>query len=273
MKLFSQTATTALIYLNFFEGSSAAVVQHQNSLPLIPWQKPLPSLPFYLGLLPQNPIVTRNAPQSSGNHAVQCLKKKKSISGIPGAKSLFDDFQGTHSEQTPTIHWVGHFVLWHRYFVAAYEAYLRGQCGYAGAQPYWDWEYDNASGLDMAKWSIFSSTTGFGGNGPYKTGDNPFGIPDRSGGGCVPDGPFTYPGFKVNMGPGNSTGLGYNPHCLTRDFSRPLMKWGNQTGINWVWDTANYGQFTPLRYKCQWSIECKRHHSRNRMISLAISTG
>jgi tyrosinase len=29
----------------------------------------------------------------------------------------------------------GHFALWHRYFTATYERYLREACGYKGAQP------------------------------------------------------------------------------------------------------------------------------------------
>jgi len=132
----------------------------------------------------------------------------------------------------------------HRYYLATYETALRKKCGYTGAQPYWDWEVDNNSGLDMADWDIFSDTTGFGGNGPfvnYTADQNPFSIPDLSGGGCVPKGPFTWPGFSVNLGPFNSTS--YNPRCLVRDFSRPLMSWGNQANINWVWDTSDYGWF------------------------------
>lgn len=38
--------------------------------------------------------------------AVHCLAKKKNISDIPGARNIFDDFQGTHSQQTPDIHFV-----------------------------------------------------------------------------------------------------------------------------------------------------------------------
>lgn len=38
--------------------------------------------------------------------AVQCLMEKPSISGelVPGARSRFDDFVGTHINQTMTIH-------------------------------------------------------------------------------------------------------------------------------------------------------------------------
>lgn len=55
--------------------------------------------------------------------AVHCLHKKpaKAKSLAAGAVSRFDDFQGIHSKQTPSIHWVGHFAHWHRLMVAEYE--------------------------------------------------------------------------------------------------------------------------------------------------------
>ncbi|KAF3931414.1 Tyrosinase [Dactylella cylindrospora] len=176
--------------------------------------------------------------------AVQCMgdkRKAKSISGIPGLKTRYDDFQGVHSVQTPDIHWVGHFILWHRYYIATYEKTLRQLCGYNGAQPYWNWTIDNTSGLDMAKWPLFDNKTGFGGNGPYADGDNPFGVPERSGGGCVPKGPFAWPKWSVNLGPGAS--LAYNPRCLTRDFSRPMMAWGTTDLVNWVMNVSSYSEF------------------------------
>ena len=67
--------------------------------------------------------------------AVLCLTTKKAKSGIPGAVNRFDDHMAVHNNQTPAIHWVGHFILWHRYFVATYEKALRNECGYTGGQP------------------------------------------------------------------------------------------------------------------------------------------
>ncbi|KAF3916223.1 Tyrosinase [Arthrobotrys entomopaga] len=176
--------------------------------------------------------------------AVQCLgdkRRSKSISGIPGLQTRYDDFQGVHSVQTPFIHWVGFFILWHRYFIATYEKTLRELCGYKGAQPYWDWTIDNASNKDMANWPVFDNHTGFGGNGPYLDGPNPFSIPERSGGGCVPKGPFTWPKWSVGLGPGSS--LEYRPHCLSRDFSRPLMAWATSDLVHWVQDVDKYEDF------------------------------
>lgn len=68
--------------------------------------------------------------------AVLCLTDRNSTSGIAKALNRFDDHEAIHNSQTPNIHWVGHFLLWHRYFVATYEKALRTECGYSGGQPY-----------------------------------------------------------------------------------------------------------------------------------------
>ena len=44
------------------------------------------------------------------------------------------------------------------------------------------------------------------------------GFANRTGGGCVPDGPFS--GIAVRLGPWNGTGL--NARCLVRDFAPAL---------------------------------------------------
>lgn len=70
--------------------------------------------------------------------AVLCLQAKQSKtpgSLIPGAKSRFDDWVGTHINQTMTIHYTGTFLAWHRYFTWQYEQALRNECGYKGYQP------------------------------------------------------------------------------------------------------------------------------------------
>jgi tyrosinase len=114
------------------------------------------------------------------------------------------------------VHMVGFFLHWHRYFVATYERALRDECGYTGAQPYWNWSLDAASGLPMEQWPIYNPDYGFGGNGPYTTDHNatiswPYQA-GQTGGGCVSNGPFV--NMTVNVGPGLQ--IGYNPHCLHR---------------------------------------------------------
>ena len=68
--------------------------------------------------------------------AVLCLTKKNAISGVAKALNRFDDHEAIHNSQTAYIHWVGHFILWHRYFVATYEKALRTECRYLGGKPY-----------------------------------------------------------------------------------------------------------------------------------------
>ncbi|KAF2030697.1 monooxygenase [Setomelanomma holmii] len=153
--------------------------------------------------------------------AVLCLTNKTAISGIEGAVSRFDDHMAVHNRQTPAIHWVGHFILWHRYFVATYEKALRTECGYTGGQPYWDWSLDadpqaptSTRAFDSA---IFNPDNGFGGNGDYiaPTADqNPLNITGGTGGGCVQTGPFVPSKFMLHFP---------TKDCLRRDFIPWIM--------------------------------------------------
>jgi hypothetical protein len=71
--------------------------------------------------------------------------------------------------------------------MAYYEKALIEECGYQGAQPYWDWIIDTDSGLNMTQWPIFDPDTGFGGDGPFVAitdDENPLGIEGREGGSC-----------------------------------------------------------------------------------------
>ncbi|KAF3480343.1 uncharacterized protein GIQ15_05690 [Arthroderma uncinatum] len=177
-------------------------------------------------------------------NAVKCLQRKDPITpkeAAPGVKSRYDDFSATHIMQTPFIHFSdlprkGIFLHFHRYFIWLYEKALREECGYRGAQPYWDW---TISWEDPRKSKVFDGS-------PYSMGSNgmptPHGpttisafgfsldIPPGTGGGCVYAGPFR--DYNVSLGPvafepkGEMGGLAYNPRCLTRDLS-PL--WTNNT--------------------------------------------
>lgn len=154
---------------------------------------------------------------------------------MPGAKTRFDDFVGTHINQTLRIHSTGNFLGWHRYFVWSYESALRRECGYTGHQPYWNW---GKHALDPAHSPLFDgsdySLSGDGAHVDYP-GTSVFGAPPPydiikpgNGGGCVTTGPFkdmvvslgpfavTVPGVPPNP---QADGLGYNPRCLRRDIS------------------------------------------------------
>ncbi|KAF2437919.1 Di-copper centre-containing protein [Karstenula rhodostoma CBS 690.94] len=153
--------------------------------------------------------------------AVLCLTTQPAITNLPGALNHFDDHQAVHSAQTPSIHWVGHFILWHRYFVATFEKALRETCAYTGAQPYWDWSLDadptDPSSTAPFSTAIFDPATGFGGNGLFVAPtpeQNPLNITGGTGGGCVADGPFAAPAFYVNIP---------TRDCLRRDFIPWIM--------------------------------------------------
>ncbi|KAJ3126939.1 hypothetical protein HK098_006979 [Nowakowskiella sp. JEL0407] len=168
------------------------------------------------------------------------MLKKPSIVGTaaPGSRNLFDDFSSVHIRQTDHIHRVGQFLAWHRLFVAVYEQYLRGECGYTGAQPYWDWTLD----ADISKFALSSlfGDTAFGGNGdfvPLPNGTAP--IPGRTGGGCVKNGAFK--DIIVTMGPDND--VSGKPRCLTRDFSPYLAQFLNKTEVKRCMDQTEFGMF------------------------------
>ncbi|CAI6014185.1 unnamed protein product [Clonostachys chloroleuca] len=173
-------------------------------------------------------------------NAVLCLTKKPSKADpafAPGARTRYDDFVAVHINQTLSIHGTGNFLTWHRYFTWAYETALRNECGYKGAQPYWNW-FD---GSDFKSSPLFDgSDTSMSGDGSYVQHDgalsglNNIYIPSGNGGGCLKDGPFK--GLQVNLGPvspgmagmaASPTGpMGYNPRCLRRDLSSyPVDTW------------------------------------------------
>jgi tyrosinase len=153
---------------------------------------------------------------------VKCILSKPSLTPtFPNTDVLsrYDDLLYTHIQQTFSIHYVGHFLAWHRFFVAVYETMLRNECGYKGAQPYWDWTLDTPAEKFTAS-PVFDPVTGFGGNGPWVESDpnNPFPpVPGRTGGGCVMDRPLAGIPDIVYLGPMDS--VTYNPQCLKRDLS------------------------------------------------------
>ncbi|KAL2211787.1 Di-copper centre-containing protein [Sarocladium strictum] len=172
--------------------------------------------------------------------AVKCLQSKPSQSDpnwAPGAKTRYDDFVAIHIDLTTSIHSTGNFLTWHRYFVHTYEQALKKECGYKGAQPYWNWfaHQDNIN-----KSPVYDgSETSMGGTGSYLEHEGSWAATGNvlfapgQGGGCVQTGPFT--DLTVNLGPIRpgmralpvtpGENLGYNPHCLRRDVSNDPMRY------------------------------------------------
>jgi tyrosinase len=72
------------------------------------------------------------------------------------------------------IHNVGVFLPWHRLTVWTYESVLRNECGYTGAQPYWDYTLDTPEkGGRFNSSPIFDPVYGFGGGGKGPVGAAP----------------------------------------------------------------------------------------------------
>ncbi|KAJ6256432.1 Tyrosinase [Drechslerella dactyloides] len=166
--------------------------------------------------------------------AVNCLLCKPGRTPrnlAEGVRSRYDDLVLTHQNQTFSIHYVGYFLPWHRYYTWTIEKMMRDECGFRGTFPYWAWENDCDNTLpdDQSKQKFLNSpiwdgTTGFGGNGafmPTPPGSEGGAPPGRCGGGCVPNGQFK--NMKVNLGPGAATA--YNPRCLSRDNAPYFACW------------------------------------------------
>jgi tyrosinase len=130
---------------------------------------------------------------------------------------------------------------WHRLFTSYYEKLLRDECGYRGAQPYWDWTIDTPASKFVDS-PVFDSAYGFGGNGPqipYNSSNNE--VPGRTGGGCVKDGPFK--NMTVHLGPFAS--LARNDQCLKRDLAPEYAaKYLARDKLNAVLSQSDYGWFS-----------------------------
>jgi tyrosinase len=128
--------------------------------------------------------------------AVKCMFAAPAQSGdvVKGAKNRYDDFVAQHINQTLSIHGTGNFLSWHRYYVHGYEKALREECGYKGAQPYWNWfSYQD----DLKSSPVFDgSETSMSGDGEFVKHNGSTGgqgrifMPSGEGGGCIASGPF-----------------------------------------------------------------------------------
>lgn len=102
----------------------------------------------------------------------------------------------------------------------AHEVLLQQECGYTGAQPYWDELSDieqiNNGTLVLEQALIFDPETGFGGNG-------------LDGDGCVTDGPFS--NLTLHL---NSSGLpdANGGYCLSRKFDITNFERGNSSNLD-----------------------------------------
>lgn len=94
------------------------------------------------------------------------------------------------------------------------------ECGYKGAQPYWDWSIDTPENGKLFNESvIWDPVVGFGGNGRDGSTVTPNTTISGLSGSCVEHGPFS--NLTYNLGPGFNLDTP-NPHCLIRNFNTSL---------------------------------------------------
>jgi len=123
-------------------------------------------------------------------------------SNLTAAVSRFDDLIKTHQIQSNVVHHDGWFLPFHRLLMHAHERLLREECGYNGAQPYWDEEVDAGA---FSSSIIFSAENGFGGNGAGE-------------GRCIQTGPFA--NYTLHTGPGYRNTVHCIPRAINDDASR-----------------------------------------------------
>ncbi|KAF8243417.1 Di-copper centre-containing protein [Wilcoxina mikolae CBS 423.85] len=133
-----------------------------------------------------------------------CLMKLPSKLHYESAHTRFDDMIKAHQVQASIYHLDGLFLPFHRLHMHAHEKLLREECGYKGAQPYWD-EAIEAGKFSKSK--IFDPVYGFGGDGTGKGADG------SGSGGCIETGRFA--SYTLHTGPSFNN----VEHCITRNIS------------------------------------------------------
>lgn len=181
--------------------------------------------------------------------AEKCLMSQPAKLGINGTENRWDELQMSHIIQSNDIHDVGQFWPWHRYYMRVHEVLLQQECGYTGAQPYWDEQRDADAGpLEDA--SVFGSD------------DLSFGSNGRDGDRCVVDGPFANSTLRLDQAWGV---INYDEYCLGRNFTESYWAWANSTYA----DTC----FAATTYDDAWSCySVKPHSSAHLAVSGTVST-
>jgi len=176
--------------------------------------------------------------------AIKCLQSRPAQNtSRPASWTRFDEFQATHIESALDIHFVGQFLPWHRLFMKSYETALRNECGYQGAQPYWNWSLDADPPNLICDSPIWNPVTGFGGDGVPGTYIVP---PDPANTsriypflyhGCIKDGPFA--DYTLKLGPG----LLVTEHCIARGVNNTMSIYLNSSAVAEVLTYPNFEQF------------------------------
>ncbi|KAI0122938.1 amino acid transporter [Xylariales sp. AK1849] len=158
--------------------------------------------------------------ETSYINADLCLINALSKSGVPGAVTRWDDLQWPHVLQTITLHNVGAFLPFHRYYMTVHERLVREECGYTGRMPYWDGlaEVSNITASDLWQDQYF------GGNGVGQTG-------------CIASGPSANLTLRWEDAEGQ-----IQDKCLSRNFSPRSFNSAAQSNIDECNAIDNYDE-------------------------------
>ncbi|KAK7914516.1 hypothetical protein PG985_012219 [Apiospora marii] len=149
--------------------------------------------------------------------SIQCLRTRPAR--IAGANSRFEDFAVIHRNFSPNIHNNQKFLLWHRYFLWAFEQVLREECGFNRAFVWWDETKDAGrfSQLDMFSPNFFGTMHGCLNDGRFA------GI-QQVGGGCV-----------------SRDGTAENTKQCNTDFENYCRGMGNYPDFERCWEFGPHG--------------------------------
>lgn len=136
----------------------------------------------------------------------------------------YEDFVRTHQALVSVIHGNGLFLLWHRYFLAAFETALRTSCGFDRPLPWWDETLDNGA-FNLS--SLFTADYFGSLKGPV-----------HGAGVCVTDGRFA--NLTCNIGPGQQN----EAHCLSRAVNETLTVQASESFVEYCAVRTKFGDFS-----------------------------
>lgn len=87
-------------------------------------------------------------------NAIRCLIGRPASGQFAQAKNRYEDLVALHQTLTENVHGNSKFLIWHRYYLWAFEDILRTECGFAGAIPWFD---ETKYSGRFSQSSIFSS--------------------------------------------------------------------------------------------------------------------
>jgi tyrosinase len=70
--------------------------------------------------------------------AMKCLLQSPSKTSLQAVRNRLDDLTAVHQKYSSTIHNVGQFLPWHRYYLHILKVLLRDECNYPGPMTWWD---------------------------------------------------------------------------------------------------------------------------------------